>query len=86
MNLQKSIELAISNIKKESLTDVDIFHKPFELTLIKGDFEAALVKDIQTYFKEYTLKSLKISPIPHILFPKKSFIRFSKVCIYTNCG
>ena len=61
MNLLKSIELAISNIKKESLTDVDIFHKPFELTLIKGNFETDLVKEIQTYFKEYTLKSLKIS-------------------------
>ena len=78
MNLLKSIELAISNIKKESLTDVDIFHKPFELTLIKGNFETDLVKEIQTYFKEYTLKSLKISPIPHILFPKKALFDFRK--------
>lgn len=36
MNLSPSVNLAILNIQKEGVTDVDVFERPFEIDLLKG--------------------------------------------------
>lgn len=78
MKLQDAINLAVENIKKEGTTDVEIFLRPFELGMIKGSVEELLKQYTKESFKHNNLKSLKVSPISHVLVPKKELFDFRK--------
>ena len=78
MNIQNAISLAMQNVQKEGLTDVEVFAKPFELEMIKDKVVTQIMQAIKESFKNNNIKSLKISPISHILFPKKELFDFRK--------
>ncbi len=78
MKIQDAINLAIDNIKKEGTTDVEIFLRPFELDMIKGKVEDEVRQKVKESFKQNNIKSLKVSPISHVLVPKKELFDFRK--------
>lgn len=78
MKIQDAINLSVENIKKEGTTDVEVFLRPFELGMIKGEVEVAVKQKIKESFKQNNLKSLKVSPISHVLVPKKELFDFRK--------
>lgn len=78
MKINDAISLAIENIKKEGLTDVEVFERPFELGMIKEKVLNLIKQEIKESFKQNNLKSLKVSPIGHVLFPKKALFDFRK--------
>ena len=78
MKVQDAINLAVENIKKEGTTDVEVFLRPFELAMIKGKVEDEVKQKIKESFKQNNLKSLKVSPISHVLVPKKELFDFRK--------
>ena len=78
MNIQDAINLAVENIKKEGTTDVDVFLRAFELGMIKGKVEDIVKQEIKESFKQNNIKSLKVSPISHVLVPKKELFDFRK--------
>lgn len=78
MKIQDAIKLAIDNIKKEGTTDVEVFLRPFELDMIKGKVEDDVKKKVKESFKQNNIKSLKVSPISHVLVPKKELFDFRK--------
>lgn len=72
MKLNDAISLAIENAKKEGLTDVEVFARPFELEMVKEQKVLKQIKQaIKESFKQNNIKSLRVSPIGHVLFPKK---------------
>ncbi|MBR9828827.1 MAG: RNA-directed DNA polymerase [Oceanospirillales bacterium] len=78
MKIQDAINLSVENIKKEGTTDVEVFLRPFELEMIKGNTENEVKAKIKESFKQNSLKSLKVSPISHVLVPKKELFDFRK--------
>ncbi|NMQ20598.1 hypothetical protein E4P82_16190 [Candidatus Competibacter phosphatis] len=60
--------------EKKVLTDIEIFARPFELEMIKDKILDQIKQEIKESFKQNNLKSLKVSPIGHVLFPKKGTI------------
>ncbi len=78
MKIQDAINLAIENIQKEGLTDVEVFAVPFELGMIKGDMHNKVKQAIKESLKNTNIRSLKVSPIGHVLFPKKELFDFRK--------
>lgn len=78
MKIQDAIKLAVENVKKEGTTDVEVFLRPFELEMIKGNVEDLVKQQIKESFKQNNIKSLKVSPISHVLFPKKELFDFRK--------
>lgn len=78
MKVKDAVSLAIENIKREGLTDVEVFERPFELSMIKGKIEPLIVQAIKQSFKHNNIKSLKVSPISHVLVPKKELFDFRK--------
>lgn len=82
MNLNDAINLAIDNIIKEGSTDVEIFSRPFEIDLLKDDANRKIVlQEIQTSLKHNDIRSLKFTPISHVLLPKKSLLDFRKCAL-----
>jgi len=97
MDLSTSIKLAMLNIMKEGITDVDVFQKPFEIqflknntcfgeikTIIENRFKAAykiIENDKKNAF--LALKELKLQPLRSILAPKKTLFDFRK-CGYID--
>jgi hypothetical protein len=81
LNIDKAIKLAIENVLKEGLTD--IFPITFEVSLLKNkhfsDFLASQVKTRIT--SNYSLSSLKVHPISHVLFPKKDAYDFRRAAL-----
>lgn len=78
MKIQEAINLAVDNIKKEGTTDVEVFLRPFELAMIKEHVEELIKQKIKESFKQNNLKSLRVSPISHVLVPKKELFDFRK--------
>lgn len=78
MKIQAAINVAIDNIIKEGLTDVEIFGRPFELSMIKEDFREKVFQSVQQSLKNNNIKSLRVSPIGQVLFPKKELFDFRK--------
>lgn len=78
MKVQDAINLSVENIKKEGTTDVEVFRRPFELEMIKGKVEELIKQKIKESFKQNNLKCLKVSPISHVLIPKKELFDFRK--------
>lgn len=94
MDLKTSVKLALLNVMKESITDVEVFKGPFELEFLKKDEYFDIIKDIieQRFIKAFdiisnknesftALKELKINPLRSILVPKKTLFDFRK-CAY----
>lgn len=78
MKIQDAINLAVENIKKEGTTDVEVFLRPFELEMLKDKVVDLVKQQIKESFKQNNIKSLKVSPISHVLFPKKELFDFRK--------
>lgn len=95
MELEEAVRLAILNIQKESITDVDVFKRPFEIEYfsqeenyskifneVKKRIKNALDKAENNNIFE-SLKELKLSPLKTLLIPKKNLFDFRK-CSYTE--
>lgn len=91
MDLKTSVKLALLNVMKESITDVEVFKRPFELEFLKKDEYFNLIKGIieQRFISAFkiisskhepftALKELKINPLRSILVPKKTLFDFRK--------
>ncbi|UTC46896.1 hypothetical protein E4N72_10205 [Treponema vincentii] len=91
MDLKTSVKLALLNVMKESITDVEVFKRPFELEFLKREEYFNLIKGIiEERFKKAfniisnkqdpftALKELKINPLRSILVPKKTLFDFRK--------
>ncbi len=77
MKIEKAVELAIENIAKEGLTD--IFPRPYELDCLKNDeFKRKIHRDLVKRLKANSFEALKISPIQHVLYPKKTAFDFRR--------
>lgn len=96
MELKDAVKLAIFNVQKESITDVDVFTRPFEIEYLSKDENRKKVFDIVVNRisnalqiiesgKEpfEALKELKLSPLRNLLVPKKNLFDFRK-CSYTE--
>lgn len=80
MNIDKAVELAISNVVKEGLTD--IFPKPFEVTLLKNEhYKSFLFEQVKSRIKSSSLSGLKVYPLNHVLFPKKDAYDFRRAAL-----
>lgn len=80
MNIDKAIELAIENVRKEGLTD--IFPAPFEVLLLDSEnFRSFLSDQIKARIKSHSLSGLKVYPISHVLFPKKDAYDFRRAAL-----
>jgi hypothetical protein len=91
MDLKTSVKLAMLNVMKESITDVEVFKRPFELQFLRNGDNFDLIKDIveHRFIKAFdiiarknepftALKELKINPLRSILVPKKTLFDFRK--------
>ena len=96
MHVSDSVKLALLNVQKESITDVDAFSRPFELDFLKDANVYAQIKTmIETRINKAlsiiksgnepfdALRELRISPIRSILIPKKTLFDFRQ-CAYTE--
>ncbi|WP_323123052.1 RNA-directed DNA polymerase [Burkholderia alba] len=82
MKTENAINLAIENILKEGLTDVEVFTRPFEVDLLKNqDILDEVKANIKTTLKESQIKGMGFTPISHILVPKKELFDFRKCAI-----
>lgn len=80
MNIDKAIELALENVRKEGLTD--IFPTPFEVSLLKNEqFRVYLAAQVKTRINSNSLSGLKVYPISHVLFPKKDAYDFRRAAL-----
>lgn len=93
MEIKDAVRLAILNIQKESITDVDVFSRPFEVNYLSNKENNTKIRDIveeriknalNTIEKGKNsfeaLKELKVSPLRNILIPKKNLFDFRKCC------
>lgn len=82
MRVDDAIKLSIDNVLKEGLTDVDIFSRPFELNMLKNkEIKNRIISEIERSFQGNDLKSLGITPIAHLLVPKKELFDFRKCAL-----
>lgn len=80
MNIEKAIELAINNVRKEGLTD--IFPMPFEVSLLKNEhYRSFLSEQIKSRIKSSSLSGLKVHSLSHVLFPKKDAYDFRRAAL-----
>ena len=96
MHVSDSVKLALLNVQKESITDVDAFLRPFELDLLRDANVFAQVKTlVEARINKSlsmirggcepfdALRELRVSPIGSILIPKKTLFDFRQ-CSYTE--
>ena len=96
MEIKDAVRLAILNIQKESITDVDVFARPFEVNYLAQEKNKKIIYDIvverikNALYKLNkgkepfeALKELHLSPLRSILMPKKNLFEFRK-CSYTE--
>ena len=82
MKLSDAICLAIENVLKEGISDVEVFTRPFELDLLKNvNVVKELTAAIKSSLNTTAIKDMGFSPISHILAPKKEFFDFRKCAI-----
>lgn len=80
MNIDKAIEFAMDNVRREGLTD--IFPTPIEVSLLKNEsFRVFLAAQIKTRINSNSLSGLKVYPISHVLFPKKDAYDFRRAAL-----
>lgn len=58
MKTQDAIKLAVENVLKDGLTDVEVFASPFELQMIKGELQEKIIQSIKESLKQNSIKSL----------------------------
>ena len=93
MYLKDALRIAIFNIIKENLTDVEVFYPPFEIQYLKNKENREYISKIVTdrienalrVLKETgkafeALEELKVSPSRNLLIPKKNLFDFRKCC------
>jgi hypothetical protein len=89
MDVGDSVRLAILNVQKESVTDVDAFSRPFEIDFLRERPYFELVRDIVQERIRLALaaikggkepfeglRELKVSPVRAVLVPKKTLFDF----------
>lgn len=82
MDIRKAVRLAIENILKEGLTDVDIFLYPFELDYLKiEEVKQKIVDTVEEQILSKKFDALKINKIGSVLVPKKEFFDFRKCAL-----
>lgn len=82
MKLNDAILLSIENVIKEGLTDVDVFSKPFEIDMLKNiKIREKVIEHIKSSLKYNNIKEMKMTPISHILVPKKELFDFRKCAL-----
>jgi len=83
MKIDDAINLAIENILKEGLTDVDAFSRPFELDMLKDqNFRKKVTEEIKKSLgRGNGAKELAVTPITHVLVPKKELFDFRKCAL-----
>lgn len=82
LNLRRIIRLAIDNVIKEGITDVDLFSPPFELKYLKIDEVKKRITDlVEKQIQDFDFKSLKMKKIGSVLIPKKEFFDFRKCAL-----
>ena len=87
MEINDAVRLAILNIQKESITDVDVFSRPFEVDYLSNkenqkkiyDIAEGRIKKALNAIKKgknpfEALKELKVSPFKKSFSSKKEFI------------
>jgi hypothetical protein len=80
MDISKAVALAISNVRKEGLTD--IFPRPYEVDLLNSTlFSAKVAAEVEKRIKSNNLQSLGIHPIQHVLYPKKEPFDFRRAAL-----
>lgn len=80
--IREACKWAIYNIQKESITDVDLFNRPFEIDLLNNQEVTKVVKDfVEEAIFSGKLDTLKIHKIGHVLMPKKSLCDFRKCAL-----
>lgn len=71
--------IAIDNILKEGITDVELFSSPFELLYLKNDiFKNDVKTEVVNRIMKWDFKELKLNKIGHVLVPKKDLCDFRK--------
>ena len=96
MDIKDAVKVAMLNIRKESITDVDVFSRPFEIEYLsdKRNFDIIsnivierITKALDCLNKKQepfeALKELKLAPLRTLLIPKKNLFDFRK-CSYTE--
>lgn len=87
MDVRRAIRLAINNIKKESITDIDLYSDFFEIKLLRiEEIEKAIIDHIEKCFEkkdngEYDFTKFKFRKIGNVLLPKKEFFDFRKCAL-----
>lgn len=77
----EACNIAINNIIKEGITDVELFKKPFEIKLIENnEIRQEIIESVVKSIKKCNFEELKISKIGHVLVPKKN------LCDYRKCA
>ena len=80
MKLTSAVNLAISNVLKEGLTD--IFPEPFETNLLKNNgFQKIVKHEVIRAISGGSLDSLKMLPIEHVILPKTSAFDFRRCAL-----
>lgn len=79
--IREACNIAINNIIKEGTTDVDLFKRPFEITLLENSkIRDEIISDVVNSICSCNFEKLKISKIGHVLVPKKN------LCDYRKCA
>ncbi len=81
MEVEKAVDLAISNICKEGLTD--IYERPFEVEMLAKsvEFQKRVREITLACLKSGSLTGLGVSPIDYMLFPKNTAFNFRRCAL-----
>lgn len=82
MKLEKAVSLAIDNVIKEGITDVDAFSKQFEIEMLNDQNFRELVKSKTIKdLRHKDIQSIGFKPLTHVLIPKKDICDFRKCAL-----
>ena len=77
----EACNIAVNNIIKEGITDVELFNRPFEIKLIENnEIREEIIESVVKSIKKCNFEELKMSKIGHVLVPKKN------LCDYRKCA
>ena len=77
----EACNIAVNNIIKEGITDVELFNRPFEIKLIENnEIREEIIESVVKSIKKCNFEELKMSKIGHVLVPKKN------LCNYRKCA
>lgn len=81
MEIEKAVDLAISNICKEGLTD--IFERPFEVEMLTKsmEFQKKVREKTIACLKSGSIMGLGVSPVDYMLIPKNTAFNFRRCAL-----